>query len=92
MKIKKLFELLAAYNKLCNAMTGKIHYFKVYFDEWDLHEFKNFKEFMKYLKDEYIGEYIITLLNIDGQETLEHSHSYAFSCGGYKHTVDFYLY
>ena len=37
-------------------------------------------------------EYCDKLLSVDGQETLEHSHSYSFYVGDEKHTVDVYLY
>lgn len=93
MKIKELFQLLAAYNKLCDATCVKRHYFKIYFDDyWTDHEFTSFSQFMKYLKFEYTKEYCDKFLSMDGQETLDHSHSYSFYVGDEKHTVDVYLY
>ena len=58
MTIKELFKLLEDHNKYARAFHCKEEVFGVDFDECNYQSFSSYKDFVKFLKEEYTDDYV----------------------------------
>ena len=58
MTIKDLFKLLDKHNEYAKAFNCKEEAFGVDFDECNYKQFNNYKDFVKFIKEEYTADYV----------------------------------
>ena len=70
MKIREIFNKIENYNEIANYISYSSDKVAIEFSDgrYSSSQFSNFKEFRKFVKDEYINEVANFILNYDGWE------------------------
>ena len=91
MKVKDVFMLMSKANELKRTFGEKEYIIRVYFNEYYGKEFKNYREFITYIRKEYTKRYVEILLDQDLQETLDKSLYIVFESYSARCSVEMYL-
>ena len=91
MKIKTLFDQLKSRNEMNLVFMRDQCSLEFVFDEMDSHQFKCYREFMNYIRKEYVSCYISECVLCDGQPCVDGSVLFSFISCGTKHTIEVYL-
>lgn len=89
MKIKELFELLDKHNAFNRLYEEKEDILHIYINSYGGCEFKTYKNFVRWLKKEYVPSAVKAILDQDFQRKGQCQCSY-FSFMGYDYEIQIY--
>ena len=91
MTIKELFKQLERRNENNKIFNEREQQYYVIFSEMEGKRFKTYKEFMKYVRKEYVKDYIPLLETAEFIKTIGHSAYTYFTCRGVHESLEIYL-
>lgn len=87
-----LFNFMAKANLFSKAFGNRTHTLRIYFNDFEHYDFKNYMQFKNYVNRIYVPEYYQALLKCKGTTTQNRSILFVFECNGEEECVEVYLY